>query len=207
MHIRAGGFPCKRTNSRAFADQRRHFRGHHEATTTRTVRTVTETTFQTRTEDSTDRTLETDLIAAGPLETGPLETGPLEIGPVEIALEFSFDAAHHFPQAPEGHIYRRLHGHSFQVEVAIIGTPDPVMGFVADFARLETAVQGMHHALDHRLLNEVPGLSAPSLENLALWVWQRLSPQFDGLNRVVVRRPSCRQSCTYRGPTVRQPHE
>lgn len=119
---------------------------------------------------------------------------------VEIALEFGFDAAHFIAHGPADHIYRRMHGHSFAVEVAIVGEPDPQSGFVADFGDLERALSELRVRLDHRLLNEVPGLAVPSLENIAVWVWAALADRFPGLNRVTVRRPSCRQSCTYRGP-------
>ena len=37
----------------------------------------------------------------------------------EITKAATFDAAHHFPSEPEGSIYRRLHGHSFQVEATV----------------------------------------------------------------------------------------
>lgn len=119
---------------------------------------------------------------------------------MEIAIEFGFDAAHHFEGAPEGHIYGRLHGHSFFVEVAVAGEPDQRTGFVVDFAQLELATAELRTELDHRLLNEVPGLAVPSLENIARWIWERLVALFPGLCRVTVRRPSCRQTCVYRGP-------
>ncbi len=122
---------------------------------------------------------------------------------MEVAFEFSFDAAHHFEGVPTGHIYGRLHGHSFFVEVAVAGKPDPQTGFVVDFAQLEEAGSDLRAQLDHRLLNEVPGLAVPSLENIAIWVWQQLAPRFPGLCRVTVRRPSCRQTCVYGGPPGR----
>jgi 6-pyruvoyltetrahydropterin/6-carboxytetrahydropterin synthase len=122
---------------------------------------------------------------------------------MEIAFEFGFDAAHHFEAVPEGHLYGRLHGHSFLVEVAITGEPDGATGFVVDFALLEQAGAELRGELDHRLLNDVPGLAVPSLENIARWVWERLVPRFPGLCRVTVRRPSCRQTCVYVRPPLR----
>lgn len=124
---------------------------------------------------------------------------------VEIALEFGFEAAHYIAYGPDDHIYRRLHGHSFLVEVAVLGEPDPTSGFVTDFAQVEQALAELRGQLDHTLLNEVPGLAVPSLENIAVWVWERLSPGIPGLSRVTVRRPSCRQACTYRGPRAPAP--
>ena len=119
---------------------------------------------------------------------------------LEICYEFGFDAAHRFPAAPRGHKYRGTHGHSFRVEIALNGVPRPPSGFVSDFARLERACRGLHDRLDHALLNEIAGLRNPSLENLCLWIWDRLAPKFSGLARVTVRRDSLGQSCTYRGP-------
>lgn len=119
---------------------------------------------------------------------------------MEISYRFGFDAAHLFGNYPEGHRYRGLHGHSFQVEVGLEGEPDPRTGFVADFGELERACAELRAALDHRFLNEVEGLATPSLENLSLWIWARLVPRFASLARVTVRRDSSGQSCTYRGP-------
>ena len=118
---------------------------------------------------------------------------------MEVAFRFGFDAAHHFGHFPEGHPNRGVHGHSFQVEVAIEGEPDPASGFVVDFGDLETACREVRAALDHRTLNDVRGLSQPSLENLSRWIWNALQPRFPGLARVQVRRDSCGQSCTYKG--------
>ena len=118
---------------------------------------------------------------------------------MEIAYRFGFDAAHHFDHFPAGHPNRAIHGHSFQVEVAIEGQPDPASGFVADFTGLEAACGEARSALDHRMLNEIPGLSRPSLENLCLFIWSALSSRFTHLARVTVRRDSCGQSCSYTG--------
>lgn len=117
---------------------------------------------------------------------------------IEIAYRFGFDAAHRFEALPEGHPYRGVHGHSFQVEVAIEGEPDAASGFVVDFGELERACREIREALDHRMLNDVAGLEQPSLERLSTWIWRALRPRF-ALARVTVRRDSCGQSATYRG--------
>lgn len=122
---------------------------------------------------------------------------------MEICCRFGFDAAHYFDTYPEGHLNRGVHGHSFQVEVALEGEPDPRTGFVADFGELERCCADMRAALDHRLLNTVDGLARPSLENIALWLWDRLAPRCAGLSRITVRRDSAGQSCTYRGRAAR----
>lgn len=118
---------------------------------------------------------------------------------MELSYRFTFDAAHHFPNYAAGHLYHGLHGHSFQAEVSVRGATDPTTGFVVDFAKLETACAKVREQLDHKYLNDVPGLELPSLENLCLWIWGKLVPEFPQLVRVTVRRDSYHQSCTYTG--------
>lgn len=119
---------------------------------------------------------------------------------VELTYAFGFDAAHRFDAFPEGHPNRRMHGHSFQVEVAVRGTPDPTTGFVVDFTQMQSACGTLRDMLDHRVLNEIPALEQPSLERLSIWIWKRLAENLPGLVRVTVRRDSRGQSCTYHGP-------
>lgn len=118
---------------------------------------------------------------------------------MEIAYRFGFDAAHHFDHFPVGHPNRTVHGHSFQVEVAIEGEPDPGTGFIADFADVEAACGEVRRALDHKTLNDVAGLQQPSLENISRYIWKSLRARLPALARVTVRRDSAGQSCTYRG--------
>lgn len=118
---------------------------------------------------------------------------------MELSCRFAFDAAHRFGSFPAGHPYHGVHGHSFQVEVAVSGTPDAKSGFIVDFGDIEKACGQVRAALDHRMLNEVKGLEQPSLENLSVWIWKELAPKLPGLARVTVRRDSIGQSCTYSG--------
>jgi 6-pyruvoyltetrahydropterin/6-carboxytetrahydropterin synthase len=116
-----------------------------------------------------------------------------------LSYRFGFDAAHRFAHFPAGHPNARVHGHSFEVEVTLEGEPDPGTGFVADFATLEAACGELRGQLDHRMLNEIEGLAAPSLEHLCVWIWTRLSPRLPDLVKVTVRRPSAGQGCSYAG--------
>ena len=118
---------------------------------------------------------------------------------LQISYRFGFDAAHRFAGMPRGHRYRGVHGHSFSVEVAVRGAAQPPNGFVADFSKLEAACARLRRMLDHSLLNDIPGLKQPSLENLCVWIWDKLKPKFPGLARVTVRRDSLGQACTYTG--------
>lgn len=118
-------------------------------------------------------------------------------GRFTITKEFGFEAAHHFPHKPADHANTRMHGHSFRVEVALGGEPDAVSGCVVDFEDLDRALAAVRDQLDHHLLNTVPNLSTPSLENLARWIAGQLQPQFAALQSVTVRRPSCGEAARY----------
>jgi 6-pyruvoyltetrahydropterin/6-carboxytetrahydropterin synthase len=119
---------------------------------------------------------------------------------VEIFKEFRIEAAHLLPNVPEGHKCRRLHGHSFRIAVHVAGDVDATAGWVRDFADLTTAFAPLFDQLDHRYLNEVPGLDNPTSERLAEWVWDHLVDELPGLSRVVVHE-TCTSGCEYRGST------
>jgi 6-pyruvoyltetrahydropterin/6-carboxytetrahydropterin synthase len=116
----------------------------------------------------------------------------------EITKTLAFEAAHLLPNVPENHKCRRLHGHSFRVDIAIEGEVDPNLGWIMDFADLKKAFEPLYAALDHNYLNEIPGLENPTSENLARWIWERLVPQLPGLVEVTVHE-TCTSRCTYRG--------
>ena len=113
----------------------------------------------------------------------------------EITKGCSFDAAHYLPVGPDAHRYRRMHGHSFRVEASLRGTADARDAWVADLGELEKALGAAAAALDHSVLNEQPGLETPTLERLCLYFAAKLKPDFPGLSRIVVARPSVGESC------------
>ena len=53
---------------------------------------------------------------------------------MELRKTFQFEAAHLLPHLPKSHKCRRLHGHSFKVEVAVQGECDAKLGWVMDYA-------------------------------------------------------------------------
>ena len=113
----------------------------------------------------------------------------------EITKAATFDAAHHFPNEPDGSPYRRMHGHSFQVEATVRGEALNDRGWVADLGALDAALRAAADELDHGLLNEHEGLETPSLENLCLWFAGRLKPDWPGLSRIRVSRPTIHEAC------------
>lgn len=118
--------------------------------------------------------------------------------PIELRKTFQFEAAHLLPRLPKSHKCRRLHGHSFRVEVAVSGELDPRLGWVMDYGEISDAFKPIWRRLDHHYLNEIPGLENPTSENLAGWIWQRLRPRLPLLTEIVVAE-TCLSRCVYRG--------
>lgn len=114
---------------------------------------------------------------------------------IELSQTFTFDAAHSLDVGADEN--RRIHGHSFYVEVTLRGEPDAASGVLRDFGQIDAALKTVRAALDHRLLNDVEGLGAPTLENLARFIHGRVKAALPEVARVCIRRPSYGQSCTY----------
>src|SRR4051812_28167283 len=95
---------------------------------------------------------------------------------VRLTKDFQFEAAQTLPKAPEGHKCRKMHGHSFKVEIPVEGETDPETGWVYDHAQISDAVKPLIQQLDHSYLNEIAGLENPTIENMAAWFWEKLNP-------------------------------
>jgi len=119
---------------------------------------------------------------------------------VDVFREFTFEAAHRLPNVPEGHKCRRLHGHSYRVEVHVGGEVDLASGMVIDFADIKAAFQPVLDRLDHYYLNDVEGLENPTSENVARWIWDHLAPSLH-LSKIVVRE-TCTSGVAYGGETA-----
>ncbi|MGH9307037.1 MAG: 6-carboxytetrahydropterin synthase QueD [Acidimicrobiales bacterium] len=87
-----------------------------------------------------------------------------------ITRSFDFDAAHQLDWHPGK--CRRLHGHSYRLEVSIEGPIGP-NGVVMDFDELKTVVnQTVLERYDHRFINDF--LDNPTAELMAQEMWKDL---------------------------------
>lgn len=109
-------------------------------------------------------------------------------GRLEVTRIYHFSAAHQLRSprlSPEANarVYgpcAHLHGHNYEVEVTVAGTPDPETGMVVDLERLDRAVaRALLDRVDHQQLEEVDGLQAEVTTGeclaRAFWVW--LAPE------------------------------
>lgn len=116
---------------------------------------------------------------------------------VRLTKTFSFEAAHSIPTFPDGHKCRRLHGHSFKFDVVVEGEIDLKLGYLIDYGEITRIVEPIVETLDHYHLNEIEGLSIPTSEMLAAWLWNRIKPKLGLLSEIVVYE-TCTSSCSYR---------
>jgi 6-pyruvoyltetrahydropterin/6-carboxytetrahydropterin synthase len=118
---------------------------------------------------------------------------------MEIFKDFTFEAAHRLPHAPEDHKCRRLHGHSYRIRLHLRGRVVAETGWVMDFADIGATFRPILDSLDHRYLNEIAGLENPTCEVLAIWVWDRLKPILPCLFSVTIYE-TCTAGCSFSGP-------
>ena len=98
-----------------------------------------------------------------------------------VTKSFSFEAAHELPW--HAGKCKRLHGHSYRLEVTIEGPLDH-NGIVVDFDDVQRIVEDEVIArYDHRHLNEL--VDNPTAELLAADIWKRVEAA--GLDVVALR--------------------
>lgn len=117
---------------------------------------------------------------------------------MEIFKEFTFEAAHRLPNVPPEHKCFRLHGHSYRVEIHVKGEIGEQSGWIIDFADITKAFQPLFDRLDHYYLNEIEGLSNPTSENLAVWIWEKIRAALPKVSKVIVKE-TCTSGCTFTG--------
>ncbi|HOF17773.1 MAG TPA: 6-carboxytetrahydropterin synthase, partial [Phycisphaerae bacterium] len=96
------------------------------------------------------------------------------------------------------HKCRRMHGHSYRVDIHVTGPVDERLGWVMDFAQIKRAVQAVLDRIDHRYLNEIPGLENSTSEILAKYLWDRIAQEVPGLSAVTIWESETSR-CVYRG--------
>jgi len=116
----------------------------------------------------------------------------------ELSQRFYFEAAHTLHRDIETESSRRIHGHTYEAEVTVRGTPGVESGMVVDLGCLRAEIARVREMLDHRFLDEVEGLGPATLENLCRFVFERLESEVDGVVQVKVWRRVSGDSCSMR---------
>ena len=104
---------------------------------------------------------------------------------MEVFRQFRFHAARHLPNLDDEHICKQIHGHTFNLTVYVEGEIKNSSGFVIDFFDIDKIVKkSVLNKIDHKLLNDIDGLTNPTSEYLCKWIWKKLENEFTGLIKV-----------------------
>ncbi|NNU15304.1 6-carboxytetrahydropterin synthase [Parvularcula sp. ZS-1/3] len=117
----------------------------------------------------------------------------------EQRYRFHFEAAHQLGANVQDkeHPYAHVHGHSFEVYLILRGEELGPKGWLTDFSRVRQTADDIHALLDHRYLNDIEGLELPTLERLALFIFEKAKPALEKLAAVEVNRPSLGEQVRY----------
>jgi 6-pyruvoyltetrahydropterin/6-carboxytetrahydropterin synthase len=118
----------------------------------------------------------------------------------EQSYEFAFEAAHDLAENVKGegdHPYARVHGHSFIVTITLRAETLSPEGWIMDYAALRRICDRVRDRLDHRLLNTIPGLERPTLENTAAWIFRAFATETPALWRVEIARPTLKERVAF----------
>lgn len=94
----------------------------------------------------------------------------------------TFEAAHRNASARADERTARLHGHSYEVTVAVAGPLDPALGWVMDYAEIKERAKSVIDRLDHRVLNDVEGMNGATVADVTRWMTERLRPLVPSLH-------------------------
>ncbi|MGF1543957.1 MAG: 6-pyruvoyl tetrahydropterin synthase family protein [Parvularculaceae bacterium] len=117
----------------------------------------------------------------------------------EQSYAFSFEAAHSLPDSDDVG-YQRVHGHSFVVTATLRAAALADDKWVCDFADVRAACDDVKSRLDHRVLNDDPGIARPTLENVAAWIFAELALRLPALAMVEVARPTLGERVSFAPP-------
>ncbi|HND84718.1 MAG TPA: 6-carboxytetrahydropterin synthase [Pseudobdellovibrionaceae bacterium] len=104
----------------------------------------------------------------------------------QISQDFTIESARFLPHLPKSHPCSRMHGHSFRIRLILAGELDPQLGWLIDYNDVVRIAGPVMKSLDHQVLNEVEGLSNPTTELLAQWIYNRLIGPLPQLIQVVI---------------------
>jgi 6-pyruvoyltetrahydropterin/6-carboxytetrahydropterin synthase len=114
----------------------------------------------------------------------------------ELKQHFQIESARFLPFLPETHPCRNMHGHSFKIILTLKGKLQPQLGWVQDYHEITQAMDPLLKILDHRVLNEIPGLENPTSELLCYWLFEKCRSQLPNLIRVSISE-TANTECSY----------
>lgn len=107
--------------------------------------------------------------------------------PYQLSVSQSLDAAHFLNGYPGN--CANIHGHTWKVEVTIIGSKLDSLGMVVDFREVREKLAKVLEQFDHVLINEIAPFDRinPTSENLAYFIFQQMKKQLEGFQLKLVK--------------------
>ncbi len=90
----------------------------------------------------------------------------------ELKQHFQIESARFLPNLGKDHPCSRMHGHSFKIIMRLQGPLHPKLGWVMDYNEISQLMRPILDLIDHRILNEVPGLENPTSEVVTKWIYE-----------------------------------
>lgn len=115
----------------------------------------------------------------------------------QITKRFDFCASHQLIGLPETHQCARLHGHNYQITVALTSEEPDEIGFVRDYGSLSLIKDYIDNTLEHRHLNEIFNFN-PTAENMAKYFHDLFKVWYPEVMSVQVKETE-KTSSTYIG--------
>ncbi|GIL18343.1 MAG: 6-carboxy-5,6,7,8-tetrahydropterin synthase [Oligoflexia bacterium] len=112
---------------------------------------------------------------------------------IELKQKFFIESARFLPLLPKSHPCAHMHGHSFQITFRLQGETNE-LGWLIDYNDIQKSLKPLLSQIDHKVLNEVPGLENPTTENLCVWLFDRskkIIPQIVQVSIAETRDSEC----------------
>ncbi|RYZ65019.1 MAG: 6-carboxytetrahydropterin synthase [Proteobacteria bacterium] len=104
----------------------------------------------------------------------------------ELKQHFQIESSRFLPNLEKSHPCSRMHGHSFKIILTLVGEADARLAWVIDYNDIQSRMKPILDRIDHRTLNEVPGLENPTSEMLTKWVYDEALRVLPQVTRVTI---------------------
>ena len=101
-----------------------------------------------------------------------------------IWKEQSFESATHLVRSPKDDPRNTLFGHSYIVRLHLTCPLDEVMGWTIDYGDVKELFKPAYKQLDHRLLNDLPGIEDGDTGTVLEWIKNNMVEILPQLNRI-----------------------
>lgn len=116
----------------------------------------------------------------------------------ELKVQYRIEAARKLDYLPPTHPCSQLHGHSFVIALTLFGPWNENLAWMRDYHEIDVVVKPILATLDHRYLNEVPGLEKPTSEQLCVYLFDRIKPALPELQKITIAETPTTE-CSYFG--------